>query len=322
MPRSVMATPLDMIEAHLTWMRAGTFAENTIGSADKLLHRLHRDLPAGLHGALADELSGWLASNPRWSAQTVSTYYKHMVRFYRWAVAGTHPWISYDPSTELRRPVAQAGLPRPAPAATVEAAIFHPIPKWRLVYRLAGLAGLRPFDIAGLHRFDINDRLITVKGKGGKTRAIPTHPLIWEVVKELPEGPLVTGPRGRPATAVYVSRSGAYYLRRAGLATTLYTFRHFFATEIQENYGDLRVTQELMGHASPNTTAIYTQVTSERKREAIDCLPFSAAGTAASTSPERPQAVAAPQQRPRSLATGQPGAGRVARSRLRRRARP
>lgn len=321
----VMATPLDMIEAHLTWMRAGTFAENTTNGAEKLLHRLHRDLPAGLHGALAEELADWLASNPAWSEQTIATYYKHIVRFYRWAVQGRHPWLSYDPSAELHRPTALPGLPRPAGEDKIAAAINHPKTKWRLVYRLAGLAGLRPFDIAGLHRHDITERVITVKGKGGKTRAVPTHPLIWEMVKDLPPGRLISGPRGYPATAEYVSRSGAYYLRKAGIDCTLYGFRHYFGTEIQERYRDLRVTQELMGHASPNTTAGYTQVTSARMREAVGMLPFSGAGTSAAqaeTVPDPHPGVAAAPSQHRYAANAQGEAGRAIRRRSLRRARP
>lgn len=295
MTQSGMATPLDMIEAHITWMRAGTFAENTATNAGKLLLRAHRQLPEGLHAATGDELAEWLASNSSWSEQTVSRYYKDLVRFYRWASGGRDPWISWDPSVDLRRPVAHAGLPRPATEEAARVAIYDMREPWRLAARFAGLAGLRPCEIATVRRDDVTERNITIKGKGGRTRAVPTHPLIWETVASRPGGRLVTDRRGDPYDAEGISKAGAYHLRKHKLAITLYALRHYFGTTIQERYRDLRVTQELMGHASPTTTQVYTLVTSERMREAIDCLPF---GTkpAPEPAPERP-ATRSPRQR-------------------------
>ncbi|MDG4796237.1 tyrosine-type recombinase/integrase [Micromonospora sp. WMMD1082] len=327
MPQSRMATPLDMLAAHLNWMRAGAYAANTIADAEKLLHRLHRELPEGLHASTGDEIAAWIAAGKtaaNWSTNTVSTYYKHIARFYRWSVAGANPWLSFDPTTELRRPVARPGLPRPAGHDAVRRAIFDLEPKWRLVCRLIALAGLRPTEVATVRREDITEQAITIKGKGGKTRAIPTHPLIWEMVGDLPGGPLIDRPSGRPVTAGYITRSGARALHGAGIGGTLYPLRHWFGTEVQRAYKDLRVTQELMGHASPITTAVYTEVAGERKREAVAMLPFSVAGTPGA--PEEPgaavQAGDALPRPSRSEASGPEAAGFARRRRLLRRARP
>ncbi len=326
MPQSRMATPLDMIAAYLDWMRAGAFAATTTRDAEKLLRRLHRQLPEGLHASTGGELAAWLADPPErgWSEQTVSTYYKHIVRFYRWASGGRDPWLSFDPSAELRRPPAQPGLPRPADEDLVRTAIYDLAEPWRLACRLVALAGLRPCEVACLRREDVTARVITVKGKGGKTRAIPTHPLIWATVESRPPGPLIVRRDGTPVDAEYVSKAGAYHLRRAGLDITLYRLRHYFGTTVQERYRDLRVTQELMGHASPITTQGYTQVTSERMREAVNTLPFSGdAGTAGGPgSPvPAPRGDARPPQ-PLSEASGRAVAGRGLRRRTLRRVRP
>lgn len=321
-----MATPLDMIAAHLDWMRAGGYAANTIRDAGKLLHRLHHDLPHGVHASTGDELAAWLADGRTWSQETKSTYYKHMTRFYRWAAGGHDPWLSFDPSTDLRRPVARPGLPRPASHDLVRAAVHDLAEPWRLVCRLVALAGLRPCEVARLRREDVTEQVITIKGKGGKTRAVPTHPLIWQTVASRPPGPLVARPDGRPATAEFISKGGAYHLARAGLGGTLYALRHYFGTVIQERYRDLRVTQELMGHASPITTGVYTQVTSARMREAVLMLPFSDAGTAAvppaaGSSATAPGGDAHPQPL-RSGASDRAAAGRALRRRTLRRVRP
>ncbi|MDG4784447.1 tyrosine-type recombinase/integrase [Micromonospora sp. WMMD1102] len=323
-----MATPLDMIEAHLTWMRAGKYATNTISDARKLLGRLHRELPAGIDGALGEELAAWLATDG-WSDQTVATYYKHIVRFYRWAAGSRDPWLSYDPSADLRRPTARRGLPRPALPGVVQAAIFDLPDPWRLACRLTALAGLRPCEVAAVTRADVTRDWITIKGKGGKTRAVPTHALIWELVEPMPAGPLVRDPQGRPVDAYWVGRTGATVLRRAGLNTTLYPLRHYFGTQVQATYRDVRVTQALMGHASLDMTAVYTQVTDDRLQAAIGGA-FSAldAGTAAAPSPgTRAPADADPGSPaprvdvpPRQLRPGAAGrrvGGRVVRSRSR-----
>lgn len=327
-PSSVMATPLDMIQAHVTWLRTWC-ATTTTTNAEKLLHRLHRQLPAGLDAALPEELAEWLA-NPGWSRETRGRYYKDIVRFYRWATDGRDPWLSYNPATELRRPVARRGLPRPAPDASARTAVYDLPGKWLLVGRLAVLAGLRPCEIARLTRADVTAEVITVRGKGDKTRAVPTHPLIWELVEPMPAGPLVRGPKGRPADAEYVSKAGAYHLRRAGLDITLYRLRHYFGTTVQAEYRDARVVQELMGHASLTTTQGYMQVTSERMRAAVATLPFSApgAGTPAgpTSAPHAPAGadsdlpasrVDAPPRQPRSAGAGRRVGGRVVRSRSR-----
>lgn len=322
-----MATPLDMIAAHIGWMRAGGYAANTIRDADKILRRLHRELPHGVHASTGDELAVWLATDG-WSEQTRSTYYKHIVRFYRWAAGGHDPWLSFDPSTDLRRPVARPGLPRPASHELVRAAVHELAEPWRLVCRLVALAGLRPCEVARLRREDVTDQVITVKGKGGRTRAVPTHPLIWQTVASRPPGPLVTRPDGSASTAEFVSKGGTYHLARAGLGGTLYALRHYFGTVVQERYRDLRVTQELMGHASPITTGVYTLVTSARMREAVLMLPFSDAGTAAgspsagSTIPATAPGGDARPPLPRSGASDRAGAGHGRRRRTLRRVRP
>ncbi|WP_158632351.1 tyrosine-type recombinase/integrase [Micromonospora sp. Llam0] len=268
-----MATPADMITAHLTWMRAGRYADTTIDDARKLLTRLHRELPAGIHQALPEELAEWL-SQRGWSSQTRATYYKHIVRLYKWAAGGRDPWLSFDPSTELSRPLTRPGLPRPAEAEAVRVAI-HELPgQWTLVGRLVALAGLRPVEVARLTREQVTAQTIVVTGKGGKTRAIPTHQMIWDLVEPMPPGRLIVTRHGGPPTPKFVTTRGAHYLRAAEHNITLYRLRHYFGTEIQARFKDARVTQELMGHASLNTSQGYMQVTSDRMRQAIDMLSF------------------------------------------------
>ncbi|GIJ10709.1 tyrosine-type recombinase/integrase [Micromonospora andamanensis] len=266
-----MATPEDMIDAHLRYLRAGRFAARTIDDARKLLTRAHRELPEGLHGATLAELEDFLA-NPGWSTETALTYYKHLRRLYRWAVRPADQWISFDPSEELVRPKSAAELPRPAADDVVRACIHDTEDPWRLYCRLAALAGLRPCEIATVRRQDIGE-VIRIKGKGGRTRTVPTHPLIAELVEPLPAGVIATRPSGKRVTAYWMSKATAQYLRSVGIDTTLYPLRHAFATKVEEKH-DVRAAQVLLGHASITTTTRYTLISRKRQQAAIDDLDF------------------------------------------------
>ena len=62
---------------------------------------------------------------------------------------------------------------------------------------------------------------------------------------------------------------------RAGVPGSAHSLRHFYGTQtLRSSGGNLRVTQELMRHASPATTAIYTKVDDEQMRAAVDALPI------------------------------------------------
>lgn len=278
MQHSRMATPEDMIDAHVAWMKAGRYADTTVEYADKLLRRLHRELPYGLHNADETDLVKWLAGDS-WSGWTPSNYHKTIVRFYRWATRPSDPWLSLDPSLGLHRPRPPKRVPNPAPADLLERAVTEPVMPWLLHCRLAAFAGMRPYEIARIYRQAITAETIHIRGKGDRERVVPTHPAIWELVQPLPDGPITSG------TPYWVSRETARYLRRHGIDLTLYRLRHWFGTELAKKYRNMRVVQELMGHASLNDTQGYAAVTNTQLVEAIACLTGAASGDAESPTP-------------------------------------
>lgn len=265
-------TPDEMIAAHRDWMVAGGLSPATVESAVELLHRAHRELPAGLHQAFPEELAQWLAT-PGWSAQTRATYRQHLRRFYAWATDPADPWISYDPSTGLRRPRIPRRLPKPATDEQVRIAVHQTSMPWRLHCRLAAYQGLRCIEISRLRREHISAQSTRVWGKGDAYRDVPTHPLVWEIVEPLPRGPVAYRPDGGPVTAAWVSQSTRAHLHRRGVPISMHWLRHWYATVIQREYRDQRVTQTLLGHVSPASTAGYTLVAERSLREAVACLP-------------------------------------------------
>lgn len=139
---------------------------------------------------------------------------------------------------------------------------------------LAALAGFRVAEIARFHsrQFDIAGRMIEVTGKGGNTFMIPAHPDLIAHAKKMPNGYWFPSQRARHIGGRTVSQRMHLHILRCGVQSKPHALRHTFATQLLEQGADLRVVQELMRHASPATTAIYTAITDTRKREAIERL--------------------------------------------------
>ena len=143
------------------------------------------------------------------------------------------------------------------------------------VLELLYAAGLRVSELCGLNRSDVDlrGRTVTVLGKGGKQRRVPIHDAAvaalrawFEDGRDAMEG---------PAEAAFVNRRGArlgprdvrrILDRRSASPTHPHALRHTYATHLLDGGADLRVVQELLGHASLATTQVYTHVSKERLR--------------------------------------------------------
>lgn len=132
--------------------------------------------------------------------------------------------------------------------------------------------GLRISEALGLTgNFADLPKTLIIKGKGGKTRLVPTlpaaHDAIADYVRQCPfhmdaTTPLFFGARGGPLRARLVQQAMAKMRGRLGLSATAtpHALRHAFATHLLQAGGDLRAIQELLGHASLSTTQRYTEV--------------------------------------------------------------
>ena len=144
--------------------------------------------------------------------------------------------------------------------------------------------GVRISEAVGLDLDDINlvDRSMVVTGKGSKQRLLPLGDYAITALEEfLVRGrpALVLKGRGTPAAFVNVrgarlSRQSAYGVvhqaaerAQLGVEVSPHTLRHSYATHLLQGGADVRVVQELLGHASVTTTQIYTAVTADTLRE-------------------------------------------------------
>jgi integrase/recombinase XerC/integrase/recombinase XerD len=158
----------------------------------------------------------------------------------------------------------------------------------RALLELAYAGGLRAEELTNLDVADLDPdgEELRVTGKGGRTRVIPAGEPAWRALERyLDRGrSALAAPSERPEPALFLSKSGrrlstsdvrrrlARWARRAGLPPDFPTglsphaLRHSFATHLLEGGADLRVIQELLGHATISTTQIYTRVEPGRLR--------------------------------------------------------
>ena len=206
----------------------------------------------------------------------------HFHNFYAWAIE--EELTSTDPTVRIRRPRLRRYLPRPACSDQLLDALCYADPVFRAWIKLAAFQGLRVQEIAGLDVHDVdltNRRLRVVQGKGGKERILPLHEDVAEALICLPmprQGRVFQRPRGGSYSPAELSRVFNLRLAEHGVEATAHQLRHWFATNLYAATGDLRVTQELMGHASPQTTAVYAGFSAQAAIDGVGALTLDAVG--------------------------------------------
>src|SRR5439155_18690377 len=150
----------------------------------------------------------------------------------------------------------------------------------RAVLEVLYATGVRVAELAGLDVEDVELRegSVQVCGKGGKERIVPLGRKAIEAVRahladgHPGSGPLFRSRRGGRLTVRSLHRIVGARARAAGLArhVTPHTLRHTFATHLLDAGADLRVIQELLGHARLGTTQRYTHVSTDRLMAVYD----------------------------------------------------
>ncbi len=150
----------------------------------------------------------------------------------------------------------------------------------RAMLELLYASGLRISELANarLENFDSNERTLRITGKGNKMRLVPVGQkacgalaayLSTErptLVKRRSGSEIFLSSRGTKLTTVRIWQIVKECGRRSGLETNIYPhlLRHSFATHLLSNGADLRIIQEMLGHADISTTQVYTHVDQQR----------------------------------------------------------
>jgi integrase/recombinase XerD len=150
----------------------------------------------------------------------------------------------------------------------------------RAMIELLYASGLRISELANsrLENFNFEDRIVRVTGKGNKTRLVPVGRKACEalaaylsterpkLVKRRSSSEIFLSERGSKLTTARIWQIVKKHARNAGLQTNIYPhlLRHSFATHLLGNGADLRIIQEMLGHADISTTQVYTHVDQQR----------------------------------------------------------
>ena len=268
----------DLIAGHAVWMRRKGLAANTIQKRRSRLRKVENRV--GLCRAstedieaILDNLTGRDGSElgPKARYQWISD----LSQFYRWAIDFGH--LDHDPTVRVVRPKQRRGLPRPIATGDLAMALRLAEPMMRAWLALMAFGGLRCAEVATLSVDGVlwDDGLIRVVGKFGKVRMVPMHVEVERSLRAIPmpsRGAVFRRRTGDAFPPWSVSRDVSAYFDSLGIGATAHQLRHWCGSHLLRVTKDLRVVQEVLGHSSPSTTAIYSEWSKEEARRAIAAL--------------------------------------------------
>jgi integrase/recombinase XerC len=221
----------------------------------------------------------------RYSRATIARTAASLRSYFQWCAK--RGLVAADPSTRLSAPSPESRLPRVLghgelhqllePQAGAASGLPEAVDRRDdAVLELLYGSGLRVAELCSLDVGDVDfaRRVVTVTGKGSKQRQVLIHARCAQAVRTWLDGPraLLAGDES-PGSALFLNRRQhrlgprdvrRILDRRSPVPTHPHALRHSFATHLLDGGADLRVVQELLGHASLQTTQVYTHVSKER----------------------------------------------------------
>lgn len=200
-------------------------------------------------------------------------------------------WRTDNPTAGVAAPKRRESLPKALSERDVTALLGAAVGgtplevRLRLIIQLLYACGLRVSELAGLTLADVAEGdglVLRVTGKGGKVRLVPLGETAAETLRVYlrdarphlagADGDWIfSGPSGkRPLTRQRVFQLVQEAGTRVGLTVHPHQLRHSFATHLVNHDADLRSIQVMLGHASLNTTQVYTKVADKRVRDVLE----------------------------------------------------
>ncbi|MGB0992493.1 MAG: tyrosine recombinase, partial [Akkermansiaceae bacterium] len=236
----------------------------------------------GLENIGTDELAAFLAyqKDKGLNPSSLRVSMVHLKIFFRHLTAKNI--LPADPAEPLLPPRADQHLPETLNQSHVEKLLESIDPaqplgrRDRAMLELFYASGLRLSELIGarLENLDLDEKFIRVTGKGGKTRLIPVGGAAIKAVSDYLKNERPNLVKKKTSSWIFLSiRGGKLSPERvreivktraklAGIEQNIYPhlLRHSFATHLLENGADLRVIQDMLGHADISTTQIYTHI--------------------------------------------------------------
>lgn len=294
-----MAVPADSgVEAYLQHVIVEKgLSPNTIAAYRRDLGRFQRWLGevgikdlADVTAANLGQFVAWASREEHLSATSVRRVVSSVRGLFKYL--GAEGMLLVDPTEDLSSPSVPLRLPKALSVTDTVAMVESCDPNTVVGLRDRALleflygCGARISEAVTLtpDAVDLAARSVLLRGKGGKQRWVPLGSYACEAVEAylVRSRPALAQARksGKAAAEVFLNARGGALSRqsawgivsaaatRAGIAdVSPHTLRHSFATHLLEGGADVRVVQELLGHASVTTTQIYTQVSIDRLRE-------------------------------------------------------
>jgi integrase/recombinase XerC len=270
-----------VLREHLRQLELRNLRAGTIRQRRYAIRRLADHLGSvSLLDATPEHLADYLGRplSPEGRATEIS----HLRQFYRWCEE--QGYVGVSPAGHLRRPRLPRRLPRPIEPDDLRHALREADDRVRPWLYLAAYAGLRCCEIAGLRREDVllhhdPPMLLVVDGKGAKQRLVPIAAELEAEIRrwDLPRSGWLFGRRDGgpgPVPAHRVSQLANRHLKACGIDASIHQLRHLFGTVLYRRTRDLRLVQEVLGHANPNTTAGYAAWSPTDAADAISGLRY------------------------------------------------
>lgn len=247
-------------------LNAGRRTPETIRTRRSHLATFARAVGVGPGDVTRDDLVAYVGRTDR-AARTAHSIRASLRDFFAFAAAqGVRP---DDPAATLP-PMRQArSRPRPCPDDAARHALDVADERVALAVRILIEAGLRRAEVTRLRPTDVigepGDHALHIVGKAGHERIVPITDDLAQQLRRVRGQWVIESRFGGPVTPRYLGRLVATALPDGWTAHTL---RHRFATRAYRATSDIRAVQELLGHASPATTAAYTAVGDDAMRRA------------------------------------------------------
>jgi integrase/recombinase XerC len=246
-----------------------------------LTRRGHRTEPDSVDASIIRDYLAWLAGSGEKSSSlarklaALRSLYRFLIRTGR---------VRYNPALDVRTPRLARYLPRVLSKDDANALMEFPegdsesALRDRAILEVLYSTGARVSELVALDESHLApaEGLVHLHGKGRKERIVPIGAVALEAIRAYhARRPMRSGARGEQAAdrAVFTNRSGRrltsrtvarivakYSSRLPGGAVSPHALRHSFATHLLDEGADLRAIQEMLGHASLNTTQKYTHL--------------------------------------------------------------